>query len=293
MAAENGDLPGRKATVAPAGRDDVELEQVTGLHYLPGEPISRHGNLRLGGEVDHFVVVHEEDALLTALSQLRGRGPIRISYGLDELLAHDEGTPGSILKLGVEYSHCEVRDQGIVAGSACPLARVGVLARRAGFKGLERFSTFPGTVGGWLTGVGLLSASVVVRRLRLASGRSVKSVLIEDALSLKGQLVFLDAVIEGDLPVNFPAPVDPGAMLDPFPDMRRVLERSGLLGIRLRGIRICSEIAGLVVNLGEGSPRDLELILKTLRERLYRDHGLQVEPRLGLLSRPSTRRGPR
>jgi hypothetical protein len=100
-----------------------------GLLLRHGEQVSRHGNLRLGGEVDAYGVAHDEDALLEALARSRGgEGPLRLLYGWDEIQAHEEGLNGLLLRLGVEFAAVALTEEGLRVGAACPLARVGVLA---------------------------------------------------------------------------------------------------------------------------------------------------------------------
>jgi UDP-N-acetylenolpyruvoylglucosamine reductase len=59
--------------------------------------------------------------------------------------------------------------------------------------------------------------------------------------------------------------------------------------LRLRHIRLADEQPGIVVNLGDGTSRDLDLVVRLVKERLMRDHGVEVEPVLHPLGRPPKR----
>ncbi len=276
----------------------AELEALVeqpGLALRLDEPVARHGALRIGGEVEAWVLACDEDAVKAALAALRAAGlGLRRHQALGDHYAREEGLSGALLRLGPGFDRIEIEDDGIHVGAAVPMARLGVVAARAGLDAWAPVRTWPGTLGGWLERGPAEAQAPLLRSVRALVGRSIKDQPGSALGSLSNKAVFLGACLEPRPRAKLPAPPPhPGTLLELDEALLGAMRRSRLPGLRLRSIRLAAEQPGVVVNLGAGSSRDLELVIRLVKERLLRDHGLSVEARLQLLGRPPKSAPPR
>ncbi len=267
-----------------AADPDTLLEDAEGVDLLRGEPVARHGALRLGGEAEWYLVLRREEALAPALRALRScKIKPRLLHGFSDAYAVEEGLAGALLRLGTAFSKVERRDGALHAGCAAAVAQLGCLAERAGLGDWTALKRYPGSVGGWLAAGALQALGPALRSLRVFSGRGVREVGPQRLESLPRTAVPLSVLLEPELPVglSLPAPLPfPGSICEGSERLGPALAASGLLGLRLRRIRVSHEQPGLLINLGGASSRDLDLVLRLVRERLLRDHGLEIQRRL-------------
>jgi UDP-N-acetylmuramate dehydrogenase len=271
-------------------------ELIEALGALPGvtlrvdEPVARHSALRMGGEVEAWVMVQDEAGLKAAMAALRRAGlNLREHQPLGDHFAREEGLSGALLRLGPGFAVIQREGDRLRVGAATPMAQLGVEAARIGLDAWAEASTWPGTLGGWLLSREPQALLPSVHSVRALVGRSLKDHPVE--VVSKGKAVILGAELvarpAGGLGA---APLAPGALFAVDARLQRAMVRSRLPGIRLRRIRLADEQAGIAVNLGGGSSRDLDLVLRLVKDRLMRDHGIEVEPRLQPLGLPPKKR---
>jgi UDP-N-acetylenolpyruvoylglucosamine reductase len=282
----------------------AELRGLQGVFVRGGEMLARHSNLRLGGEADLYVVVDEPGALGAVMAVLkRGRGTVRVSSGFLDLVAWDEGLSGALVRLGTGFDWVRAEDGGLRAGAALPLARLGLAARDAGLEGLSALVDWPGTVGSWIDAAGLARLRPALREIVLVTGRGRKTLAGDEigtassggsagAVGAAGGPVPVEALFGDATAKGLFRPSPPGAVASLDAAFEAIFRQSGLCGVRLRGLRLAPEAPGVVVNLGSGTPRDLDLLFRLVKERLYRDHGLEFDVRISFASRPTSRRSP-
>jgi UDP-N-acetylenolpyruvoylglucosamine reductase len=252
------------------------LRTLCGVAVRVDEPASRHGNLRVGGEVDLYVVVRDEAALAAAVAVLRREGVRwRACHGFTDVPVCDAAPP-AVIRLGPEFGLVEVRPDGVRAGVEAPLARVGRVAREAGHVPLAPLEHAAGTLGAWIAEAGQEALAPPLASVRVLQGRGYREV--DPRAPLPSTALPVAATLAGPLPRRLPLPPEPGA-ISATRGVPECLRRSGLVGLRLRGLRV--EAPATVVNLGGATGRDLDLVVRLLQERLLRDHGLDLEPRFG------------
>ncbi len=264
------------------------LEGLPGVALRLAEPVARHGALRIGGEVEAWLAVFDEGATKAAINALRATGTkLRHHDPLGDHFAREEGLSGALLRLGPAFAGVEVGSDRLRVGAAAPLARIGVVAANAGIEHWAPLRSWPGTFGAWLRCASPGAVIPSLLSLRTLKGRSLKDRSPEALSKLGAGELVLGAELRLESPAPLPAaPSFPGCVVEPEEVTVRAMARSRLPGLRLRSIRLASEQVGLVVNLGGGTSADLELVIRLVKERLLRDHGLEVEPRLALLGRP-------
>lgn len=268
------------------------LGQVPGVAFRKAEPLGRHVNLRLGGEVEAWIVVEDEVAA-SAVAALARRAKVKTRFlvGFSDLVAQDEGLGGVAVRLGRRLADVEVRGESVHAGVGAPLARIGAVARGAGLGGLAALERLPGTVWSWMEEGTSSHLQAVLVSVRALEGRGIKVLAGSDWCQSPSSAIPLSVELAGALPPRLKGPPPPGAIGSLDGDLPRRMVQSGLTGIRLRGLRLSPEQPGVVVNLGASSARDLEIVLRMVKDRLQRDHGMELKSRLSPTGR-STRREP-
>jgi UDP-N-acetylenolpyruvoylglucosamine reductase len=61
---------------------------------------------------------------------------------------------------------------------------------------------------------------------------------------------------------------------------RRVIERAGLFDVRVRDVWLPAAAPDLLVNLGNATARDVQLVLTAACDRISRETGLDLAPRV-------------
>lgn len=234
------------------------------------EPISAHLPLRGGGSFERWVEVRDEAELIAVVRAARAEKlTIRPVPPFSDALPPEGGLTGVGLRLGVGFEGVEEVAEGVRVGASALLALVG---RRRGFEALSRA---PGTLADALEEGWIAPAVLRVRRLK---GRSVEEV--EDPTpDLKA--LPLSAVLKPGGKLHPPAAGQ--AFREPKRrgvELRALLTRHGLGGLRLAGAMLAEDDPAVLVNRGDGGPRQLRLVLAAARERVHTATGLTLDDRL-------------
>jgi UDP-N-acetylmuramate dehydrogenase len=126
------------------------LRERFGRRVWPGEPLSRHTSLRVGGPADALVRADDagELAWLAALCAERGVSLFVLGAGFNTLV-RDGGIRGVVVRLA-GLRAIELRGGEIRAEAGVTHSQLTRFAAQAGLAGLEFGVGIPGTLGGWL-----------------------------------------------------------------------------------------------------------------------------------------------
>ena len=115
----------------------------------PREPLSRHTTFKVGGPVDWLVEPKSVEQIAQIIDYCRSNSiPWRVIGAGSNILVHDEGLPGLVIKLGERFSGITVEGDRIIAEAGATNRAIAESARDAGLSGYEFASGIPGTVGG-------------------------------------------------------------------------------------------------------------------------------------------------
>lgn len=101
--------------------------------------------------------------------------------------------------------------------------------------------------------------------------------------------VVRDGGVRGVVVLDGEAAADPLPGVQLFVDPARgstageLLERSGLLGVRIRGARIDAEHPNRLVNVGDAQARDIEVLIALARDRVAAEWGVTLEPAISMV----------
>lgn len=117
------------------------------------EPMKNHTSLHIGGEADYLAlpISTEEVRAIVGLCR-QEQMPYYIMGNGSNLLVSDSGYQGLILKLGEEFSHIQIGEDGIVTAQAgILLSKLASVIAEHSLTGFEFASGIPGTLGGAVT----------------------------------------------------------------------------------------------------------------------------------------------
>jgi UDP-N-acetylmuramate dehydrogenase len=284
-------------------------EQVAGLgaEWLPGERLSRHTSLAVGGPAD-IIRVRDVHRLAELVGYLHRRGvPWRILGGGSNLLVADEGLPDVLLHLARGEAMAFAGNQ-VEVPAAANLGTVVLECAKRNLGGMEGLIGVPGTVGGALCmNAGAYGTEIgdVVRALTLFHGATG---LTETVKSESVRFEYRHSSFSSDdvmLSVTLELPASPYAVIldriKQYNQKRRasqpIRERSagcifknppghstgkmiddlGLKGTRLGGAVVSELHANFIVNRYQATATDILKLMDLIRERILKAYGLELE----------------
>jgi len=270
-------------------------------------PLAPLSWFRTGGPAQVLFSPADEEDLALFMSGLPAEIPWMVIGLGSNLLVRDGGIPGVVIRLGKGFSTVEAEGMIVRAGAGAPDVKVARAAAEAGIRGLSFLRGIPGAVGGALRMNGgayggetkdvFLSATAVRRdgsRVTLdhaAMGFSYRK------CAAPTDLVFTAAVFRG-------TPGDPEAILaemqritearsatqpvntrtggstfknPPGHSAWKLVDEAGCRGLTIGGAQVSPLHTNFLVNLGNASATDIEMLGETVRERVMSSSGIALE----------------
>ena len=246
------------------------MRELGGIEAREEEPVARHLPLRGVGTFELWAEAPDEPGLIALIRAARAEKlTIRPVPPFMDALPPESGLTGLALRLGRGFERIVPEGDLVRVGAAAPLALVGLR------RGFEALAGAPGTLSdaweeGWIA-----PALVRVRRYR---GRGFEEV--EDPAPDNKTLLVAGWLKPG---VRLQVPSAGQAFKEIKKrglDLRELLRRQGLPGLRLVGAGLAEDDPAVLVNRGDATPRQLRLLLQGARERVYTATGLTLEERL-------------
>ncbi len=273
---------------------------------LRDEPMARHTTWRVGGPARQFYQPADIDDLALFLSQLPENEPL-FWVGLgSNLLVRDGGLNGTVIMMvgalgGLQHDGVTVR-----AEAGVPCAKVARYCARQGLVGIEFFAGIPGTVGGALAmNAGAFGGETwpLVESVEIIDHKGLRLIRRPDEYHVGYRSVtgparewFIAAnfrLQSGDTeasqarikelleqrnrtqPTNQPSC---GSVFrnPPGDHAARLIEASGLKGMRIGGACVSTKHANFIVNTGNATAADIETLIAHVADVVEREHGIRL-----------------
>ena len=281
------------------------------------EPLSRHTSWRVGGAAEHFYQPSDAEDLAAFLAQLPTEEPV-FWMGLgSNLLVRDGGIRGTVICTAGALDSYEFIDSGVLRVQAgVPCAKVARIIARAGYTGGEFLAGVPGTLGGALAmNAGAFGGETwnLVRRVETVDRQGLHHVHDPSEFKVGYREVtgpqgewFLSADLRLDRDpkrkgeARIRALLSQRAKTQPLRQAScgsvfrnpegnfaaRLIERSGLKGLRIGEVQVSERHANFMINLGGASAANIEALMKRVSDTVAAVCGVELVFEVRMMGEP-------
>jgi len=291
------------------------------LRSYPGvrehEPLAPHSWYGIGGRARYFLELADDGRLGELIGRLTAEQHpyLVIGAATNTLFAADE-LSGLTIKIATR--HLSMEGDTISASAGYLMPKLAAEAARAGRAGLEFAAGVPGTVGGSVFGnAGAFGGEVKDRLVQVAAidpqGQHQTLTAKECAFAYRdsvfkaarpGWLVVSATfattpetsqavrarLLEVQKHRRATQPIEQRSLGSTFKNppgdsAGRLIDASGLKGMRIGGAQVSPKHANFIVNLGEASADDVLALMAEMRNRVFERFGIELEPEIRVIGR--------
>ena len=270
-----------------------------------------------GGAADWLFEPADLEDLRTFLARLDPKVPV-MALGLgSNLIVRDGGVPGVVVRLGKAFASVERLDETTLAcGGGASGILVSSTARDQGIAGLEFLRSIPGTVGGFCRMNGgaygrevkdiLVDCDVVLHSGELIhvpladmAYRYRHSALPEGAIvvaarfrgmpgepaAIQTEMDRISAAREASQPLRSKT----GGSTFKNPDGHKaweLVDQAGCRGMMLGGAQVSEKHTNFLINTGDATSEDIEALGETVRDKVRRTSGVDLQWEIQRVGRP-------
>lgn len=284
--------------------------ELPGMELRWNEPMSRHTTFRVGGPAALMALpASEEELLYAAQAALEaGMEPLYVGNG-SNLLVDDAGVDAFVLKTVPKVSRIVGKENTLTAGAGSTLAQLAVEAANRSLTGLEFAHGIPGSVGGGmvmnagayggelcqvvrqvrtmdregrLRELGGEECAFSYRHSRFSEGRWLilsATVKLEpgDPAAIRARMAELMAKRKEKQPLEYPSAGSTFKRPEGY-FAAALIDQCGLKGLQVGGAQVSEKHAGFVINTGNATCLDVLTLMDQIRERVFRETGVELEP---------------
>jgi len=287
-----------------------ELRSLAKGRILFDEPMRDRTTIKIGGPADvWFEPLDLEDLKIVIACADRNNIPKYVFGNGSNTLVRDNGIRGIVISLNnfnsIEYTGALLR-----VGAGVPLPRLLGWSVENSLSGVESLAGIPGTVGGAvIMNAGTKDGSIgdIVRNLKWVNKGRVHFVEKNDLefsyrrLKLpRGAIIFevsldlkqankkeIESKIEKirhrrkDIqPLLWPNLGSVFKNSENGPKAWQLIDDCDLRGVRIGGARISNEHANWIINEGNATAKDVEVLIKMIREQVKENKNILLEPEI-------------
>jgi UDP-N-acetylmuramate dehydrogenase len=280
----------------------------------PDQPLAPIVWFRAGGPAEILAMPADEEDLALLMRAVPEDVPITVIGLGSNLLVRDGGVPGIVVRLSARgFGQASVKGNRIRVGAALADRRVAATALEAGIGGFAFYHGIPGGIGGALRmNAGANGAETRERVVEVtAIDRQGERHVLSNAdmgyayrhSSVPAGYIFTEAVYEGafDDPAKIRAEMDAvqhhretvqpiksrtgGSTFknpDPpgTPNQRsawKLIDAAGCRGLKIGDAQVSEMHCNFLINTGEATGQDIELLGETVRARVLESSGVKLE----------------
>lgn len=300
-----------------------ELRELLGEAVTFDVCLAPHTSIRIGGPADAFFTPPSAAALQKALAfaSEKSLGVFVLGKGSNTLV-RDGGVRGLMIRMGSAFSRFEkIRENGagvlLSAQGGVPTAQLVRWAALEGLTGLECLAGVPGSVGGNVVmnaGTYLGEIGPAIEAVKILDNRGREKMFTKEKLkfeyrksSIPPSAIVLEAqfllkkgnkeALEKTIREVFEKrglsqPIEQPSLGSVFknPGKKKaweLIEEAGLKGVRVGKARISEKHANFIVNEGGASARDVEVLIRMVKEKVREATGHLLETEIKVIGESS------
>jgi UDP-N-acetylmuramate dehydrogenase len=304
-------LPDTRANPRPASID--WLPSIPGVREH--EPLEPHSWYGIGGRARYFLELADDAPLPELVARLNAEGQpyLVIGAATNTLFAAPE-VPGLTVKLATRQ--LSIIDDIVSVSAGYLMPKLGAETAKAGLAGLEFAAGVPGSVGGSVFGnAGAFGGEVKdqLRSIEAINEQGQRHSVRADECGF----AYRDSVFKSQrdrwviLSATFATRKEPAAEVrtrllevqkhrratqpieqrslgstfknPPGDSAGRLIDATGLKGMRIGGAHISPKHANFIVNLGGASANDVLALMAEMRKRVFERFGIELEPEIRII----------
>jgi UDP-N-acetylmuramate dehydrogenase len=272
------------------------------------QPLAPFTWFRVGGSAEALFSPADEEDLAYFLDHLAPEIPVNVVGLGSNLIVRDRGVPGVVIRLGGR-AFGEVAaepDHRLRAGAAVPDMKLARAAADAGIDGLAFYRGIPGAVGGALrmnagahggeTRDVLIEARGIDRRGNLRTFTNAQMGYGYRHSSVPDEVIFTRALFQGHAgePASILAEMDRITVAreasqpirektggstfknPPGQSAWKLIDAAGCRGLRVGGAQVSEMHCNFLINTGNASGHDIEVLGETVRARVKENSGIEL-----------------
>jgi UDP-N-acetylmuramate dehydrogenase len=275
---------------------------------IANQPLAEFTWFRVGGPAQVMFMPADENDLAYFFSLLPREVPVT-AVGLgSNLIVRDGGIPGVVIRLGRGFGEVAIENgHRLRAGAAVPDVKLARVAQEAGIAGLSFYRGIPGAIGGALRMNGgayggetkdvLVEARGVDRAGNIMVFSNAEMKFTYRHCGISEDVVFTAGLFAG-------RPGDPVAIaaeMDQITESReatqpvksrtggstfknpqshkawQLIDAAGCRGLTIGKAQVSELHCNFLINLGDASATEIEMLGETVRERVRNNTGVELE----------------
>lgn len=272
--------------------------------------MEHYTSFKIGGPADLLITAPGIQEIKTVWSWCKeSEIPVFLLGNGTNILVSDVGIRGAVLRMSGSSGQPEIKDGLLSCPAGIPLKRLCQFARDNGFAGLEFAYGIPGTVGGAVYmnagAYGGQLADVLEFAEAVAPDGSIPTIHAADMELRYRHSVFMEnrmVVVSAAFRLKPDDKTSISERMEEFMRRRRekqpleypsagsffkrpqgyyagtLIESCGLKGYTVGGAQVSEKHAGFLINRGGATCSDVLRLSDSVRDRVWREHGVQLEP---------------
>ena len=283
-----------------------KMPQLRG-RLMANQPLAELTWFRVGGPAQVLFMPEDESDLAYFLGALPAEIPVTVVGLGSNLIVRDGGVPGVVVRLGRGFNEIAVDGNRIRSGTAVPDVKVARAAQEAGLAGLAFLRGIPGAIGGALRMNGgaykgetkdvLVEARAVDRQGAIHTLKNADMRYSYRHCGAPEDYIFTQATFQG-------TPGDRAAIaaeMDTITESReatqpiksrtggstfknppgqkawQLIDAAGCRGLIVGGAQVSELHCNFLINLGNATAADIEMLGETVRRRVKESAGVDLE----------------
>jgi UDP-N-acetylmuramate dehydrogenase len=279
----------------------------TGSLLLKHEPLARYTSWRVGGNADQLFIADSVEELQVFLASLPKNEPVHFIGLGSNLLVRDGGVRGTVVVMHQALSELAVEGEWIYADAGVTCGKLARFCANQAKQGAEFMAGIPGTVGGALA---MNAGCYGTETWEIV--HQVKTIDMDGHVHIRSKSEYVPtyrhvqfpadgewflgawfALAEGDAkestqkikqllatrlasqPLNMPSAGS--TFRNPEGTYAaKLIEECGLKGYTMGGAQVSEKHANFIVNLGNATALDIELLIKHVKEVVLAQRGIAL-----------------
>lgn len=293
-----------------------QLIQITEeRRVLVNEPMKNHTTFRVGGNADYFVMPKNPSEIQQVITLCNEEQvPYYVLGNGSNLLVSDKGYRGVIIQIYKEMSDIHIWEDVVTAQAGALLSRIGSATLADELTGFEFAAGIPGCVGGAVVmNAGAYGGEMkdIIKRVTVLTKDGTVLTLYNSELELGYRTSIIAKmgyiVLEAQFKLARGEKETIRAKMDELKTQRvtkqpleypsagstfkrpegyfagKLIQDAGLRGFTVGGAQVSEKHCGFVINTGDATAADVMELIKQVREKVYQEFGVTLEPEVKTL----------